>query len=242
MSIINTTSSEFKKLIIHEDDDFIVINKPPHVSTLEDRSSPLNILKWARTYWSEAKVCHRLDKTTSGLLVIAKNDETYKYFSQLLEHREVTKIYHAIVEGCQQFEEIELNKPIYSSSNRSKIDFKKGKPSMTLASTIEIYKQHSLIACMPFTGRMHQIRVHLADFGLPIVGDSTYGGKQLFLSSIKKKYKISKNAEEKPLLSRLALHAAGIHFIDRKGQIMKLKAPYPKDLGATILQLEKNTH
>lgn len=235
-----TPHSPFKEIIIFENADFIIINKPQHISTLEDRSSPMNILKWARTYFNDAKVCHRLDKTTSGILVIAKNDATYKYFSMLLEQRSVTKIYHALVEGDQNIEELELNKPIYSSASRSKVDFQKGKPSVTLVSTIERYKKHSLLACMPFTGRMHQIRVHLASYGLPIIADEHYGGKNLFLSEIKKNYKTSKNKEEQPLMGRLALHAAGIQFEDRDGKIMKLTAPYPKDLQAAIRQLEKN--
>ena len=71
---------------------------------------------------------------------------------------------------------------------------------------------------MPFTGRMHQIRVHLANYGLPIIGDQHYGGKNLFLSEIKKNYKVSKNEEEQPLMGRLALHAAGIQFEDKDGE------------------------
>ncbi len=236
------THSPFKKIIIFENDDFIIINKPQHISTLEDRNSSMNVLKWARAYFRDAKVCHRLDKNTTGILAIAKNDTFYKYFSMLLEQRSVTKIYHALVEGDQNIEELELNNPIYASSGRSKVNLLKGKPSLTLVSTIERYKKHSLLACMPFTGRMHQIRVHLANYGLPIIGDEHYGGKNLFLSEIKNNYKLSKNEEEKPLMGRLALHAVAIQFEDRNGEIMKLTAPYPKDLQAAIRQLEKNKH
>ena len=200
----------------------------------------MNILKWARAYFKDAKVCHRLDKNTTGILVIAKDDIFYKYFSMLLEQRSVTKTYHALVEGNQNIEELELNKPIYSSSSRSKIDLVKGKPSLTLVSTIERYEKHSLLACMPFTGRTHQIRVHLSNYGLPIIGDEHYGGKNLFLSEIKKSYKLSKNKEEKPMMSRLALHAVGIEFEDRNGEIIKLTAPYPKDLQVAIRQLKIN--
>ena len=95
---------------------------------------------------------------------------------------------------------------------------------------------------MPFTGRTHQIRVHLSNYGLPIIGDLHYGGKNLFLSEIKTNYKFSKNKKENPLMARLALHAAGIQFEFRNGEIMKLTAPYPKDLQAAIQQLKKNNH
>ena len=230
----------FSDLILFEDDQYIVINKPPYLSTLEDRNSPVNLLKLARAYHPDASVCHRLDKETSGLLVISKNETAYKYFAHLLQEREVVKVYHALVEGRREIHELELNKPIYSSSSRSRIDFKQGKQSLTLVTTVEIYKQHTLVACMPFTGRMHQIRVHLADAGMPIIGDEEYGGKPLLLSQIKRKYSHGKFEEEKPMIGRVALHAAGLSFTDMSNKTQKLSAPYPRDLQAAITQLEKN--
>ena len=231
---------KFKKIIIFENDDFIIINKPQNISTLYDRNSRINVLNWARSYCENAKICHRLDKNTSGILVIAKNDRFYRYFSILLQKRSVKKIYHALVEGVQNIIKLELNKPISTTSRRSKVDFQRGRPSVTLVSTIEKYKMHSLLSCMPLTGRMHQIRVHLSNYGLPIIGDQHYGGKDLFLSEIKAKYKFSKNKKEKTLMGRLALHAAGIQFEFKNGEIMKLTAPYPKDLQVAIQQLKKN--
>ena len=167
---------KFKKIIIFENDDFIIINKPQNISTLYDRNSRINVLNWARSYCENAKICHRLDKNTSGILVIAKNDRFYRYFSILLQNRSVKKIYHALVEGVQNIIKLELNKPISTTSRRSKVDFQRGRPSVTRVSTIEKYKMHSLLSCMPLTGRMHQIRVHLSNYGLPIIGDQRYGG------------------------------------------------------------------
>ena len=231
---------KFENLVLEENEDFIIVNKPPYLSTLEDRNDPTNLLALAKSIHEDAQVCHRLDKETSGLLVIAKNSTFYKYFSKLLEKREVTKMYHAIVEGRHELNEIELDKPIYTGSNRSRIDFQQGKPSLTLITTVEIFKQHSLLACMPFTGRLHQIRVHLADAGLPICGDDTYGGTPIYLSSFKKNYHIGKNREERPLMPRFSLHAAGLSFVSPKGQNLTFKAPYPKDMQATLRQLTKN--
>ena len=231
---------KFKDLIIAESDDFLVVNKPPYLSTLEDRNDPSNLLAFAREYHAEAQVCHRLDKETSGLLVIAKTNDFYKYFSGLLEKRDVTKMYHAIVEGRHELEEVEIDKPIYIGSNRSRIDFQQGKPSLTLITTVEIFKQHTLLACMPYTGRLHQIRVHLASIGMPICGDQLYGGNPIFLSSIKKNYHQGKYQEERPLMPRFSLHAAGLSFISPTGENLTFKAPYPKDMQATIRQLSKN--
>jgi 23S rRNA pseudouridine955/2504/2580 synthase len=230
----------FDSMIIAEEAEFIIVNKPPFLSTLDDRSSPDNLLEMARAYHNEAQVCHRLDKETSGLLVVAKTNDFYKYFSSLLENRDVTKMYHAIVEGRHELEEIELDKPIYTGSNKSRVDFQQGKPSLTLITTVEIFKQHTLIACMPFTGRLHQIRVHLADQGTPICGDEMYGGRPIFLSSFKRNFHLGKNKEERPLMSRVSLHAAALSFENTNGDKLTFKAPYPKDLQATLRQLTKN--
>jgi 23S rRNA pseudouridine955/2504/2580 synthase len=231
---------KFEDLIISEEADFIIVNKPPFLSTLEDRNAPINLLELAKSYHSGAQVCHRLDKETSGLLVVAKNNDFYKYFSSLLENREVTKMYHAIVEGRHEIEEKELDKPIYTGSNKSRIDFQQGKPSLTLITTVEIYKHHTLLACMPFTGRLHQIRIHLADHGTPICGDEQYGGHAIYLSTLKRNYNLGKGKEERPLMQRVALHAAGLSFVSPSESQLTFKAPYPKDMQVTLKQLTKN--
>jgi 23S rRNA pseudouridine955/2504/2580 synthase len=228
------------ELLLDENDDFMIINKPPFLSTLEDRRDPVDVLSLAREYHPDSKVCHRLDKETSGALVVAKNDNFYKYMAGCFEHRDVTKLYHTIVEGRQEIDELVIEKPIYSSNSRSRIDFMDGKPSLTMVKTIEIYKMHTLLACMPFTGRMHQIRVHLADAGMPICGDEFYGGNPIFLSQFKKNFTIGKNKEETPMMPRLSLHAAGLSFPLPSGEKYTIKAPYPKDFMATLRQLEKN--
>lgn len=229
-----------EEVILHDEKDFFIINKPPFISTLEDRNDPVNVLSLAKDFCSDARVCHRLDKETSGILIIAKNEGTYKYFSYLFEQREVKKLYHAIVEGKHEIDEKIIEKPIYSSTSKSRIDFQMGKPSLTMVSTIDIFKAHTLLACMPFTGRLHQIRVHLADQGLSICGDEIYGGKPIFLSQIKRNFTIGKGKEETPLMHRVSLHAAGIAFPLTDGTEFKIKAPYPKDFQVTLKQLEKN--
>ena len=227
-------------MVVLENDEFAVINKPPFISTLQDRNSQTNILSLAKKNWTEAKVCHRLDKETSGLLIIAKSESCYKEFSNLFTKREVHKLYYAVVDGRHELEDEEVDLPLFSSSNKSRVDYESGKPSVTLVSTVNIFKNHSLLACMPFTGRMHQIRVHLAAIGFPICGDSIYGGRPIYLSKIKRNFKIRKSEEEQPLMSRLSLHAYALKF-SFAGQEFSVKAEYPKDFRATINQLNKNT-
>lgn len=237
----NRREIQFRDLIIQESEDIIVINKPPFVSTLEDRRSNVNILGLAKTYCPEAQVCHRLDKNTSGLLIIAKHHQEYVRFSSLFENREVVKIYHALVGGRRSIDELEIDAPLYSTSNRTRVDYRIGKPSVTLISTHTVFKKHTLLACMPFTGRMHQIRVHLTSQDMPIIGDAMYGGKDLYLSEIKKNYRESRSKPERPLNTRMLLHAAGLAFPDKNGIQQKFEAPYPHDFEMVLKQLQKNS-
>ncbi len=231
---------KFHDLILNESEDFIIINKPPGISTLDDRSSEINVLKLAREYQPESRVCHRLDKDTSGILVIAKSADFYKYFSMLLENREVVKLYHAVVEGSHELQEVEIDLPIYAASGKSRIDRRRGKPSVTLVSTIEKFRDYTILACMPFTGRTHQIRLHLSESGMPIVGDELYGGKDIYLSGIKRNFTIGKNKVETPLIGRFALHSAMISFTSPGQEQIKISAPYYKDFRVLLKQLEKN--
>lgn len=233
---------QFEDLIVFENDDYVVINKPPHVSTLDDRApeGKDNINGMAKAYIESAQVCHRLDKETSGILAIAKNPEAYRHMAMQFEKREVTKVYHAVVGGLHEYKEVEVDKPILPNRTGAvKIDIN-GKPAQTVFNTLKIFKAHTLVEARPVTGRMHQIRIHLAVLKSPIIHDSQYGGKPLFLSSIKKNFKLKKYTDEQPLISRVALHAQALHFKLLNGETQVVKAPYPKDIRALVNQLEKN--
>ncbi|WP_226390699.1 RluA family pseudouridine synthase [Penaeicola halotolerans] len=231
----------FKDLIIHEDEDFIVINKPPYISTLDDRNDPRNILALAKDYCESAQVCHRLDKETSGCLVIAKNQEAYRHIAMQFEDRSVKKIYHAVVEGIHDFKKTRVDRNL-STTNKgiAKIN-KDGKPALTYFDTIKSYKAHTLVECQPVTGRLHQIRAHISFMNAPICGDELYGGKPLFLSQIKRKFNLKKEEEERPLMQRVALHAYAIHFENLSGKKLDVVSPYPKDMAVLIKQLDLNS-
>jgi 23S rRNA pseudouridine955/2504/2580 synthase len=234
----------FQDLILFENENYIVINKPPYLSTLEDRNDPDNVLSLAKSYVPDAQVCHRLDKETSGALVVAKHPEAYRHFAISLEKRRVKKIYHAVLNGIHDFQDVEANQPIFSSNSKSRVDHREGKPSMTLISTLEHFKSSTLVKCFPVTGRLHQIRVHLAYLRAPIACDPVYGGDFIFLSSVKKKFKMSKDEDEQPLIKRVALHAASIAFKDfgeENEEIVDIDAPYPKDFDVLVKQLRKNS-
>jgi RluA family pseudouridine synthase len=234
--------SAFADMILFEDPDYVLVNKPPFVSTLEDRHGKPNLLAMARDYVATAQVCHRLDKDTSGVLAIAKNPEAYRHLNMQFENRQVVKIYHAIVDGIHNFNNELVDAPILKlDDGMVKISRSEGKPAQTWFTALKSYRYHSLIECRPVTGRMHQIRIHLATQRAPITGDETYGGKPFLLSAVKRGYKLKKGTEEEAFMKRMALHAFSLEFSDLSGNRKVVQAPYPKDIQALIRQLELNS-
>ena len=236
--------TDFASLIVFENQDFILINKPYDISSLDERDvTRPSILKMVKEYHADAQLCHRLDKETSGILAIAKHPEAYRHLSLQFQKRTLTKIYHAVCQGLHELENYKVDLPIAIAGKAAvRIDKKEGKRSETFVSTLQLFKGHSLLEARPRTGRMHQIRIHLAAIRAHIVADTTYGGKMLMLSDIKKKYRLGKfQEEEQPFIKRVALHAFALHFKGMDGEELEIEAPYPKDFRALVMQLEKNT-
>jgi len=237
---VKTPQFIFEKSILFENSDFILINKPPFISTLEDRNDAINILALARQYEPDAQVCHRLDKDTSGVLAIARNPEAYRHLSMQFENREVNKIYHSVVDGIHSFSDELVDAAIEKQNDGTVRLSRAGKTAQTYFTTLKTFKNHSLIECRPVTGRMHQIRIHLAFLKAPITGDEVYGGKLFYVSSIKRKFNLKKMSEEQPLMKRMALHAFSLEFALLDGEKKRAEAPYPKDFQALIRQLSEN--
>lgn len=232
----------FGDMILHEDDDYILVNKPPFLSTLEDRHGRPNLLALAREYWPAAQVCHRLDKDTSGVLAIAKNPEAYRHLNMQFENRQVGKVYHAVVDGIHNFKDELVDAPILKLDDGVvKISRAEGKAAQTWFTALRSFRYHTLVECRPITGRMHQIRIHLATERAPITGDETYGGQPFLLSRVKRNYKLKQGTEEEPFMKRMALHAFSLQFNDLAGHRQIIEAPYPKDFQALVRQLELNS-
>ncbi|EFK58159.1 RluA family pseudouridine synthase [Sphingobacterium spiritivorum] len=232
---------KFTDLIIHEDENIIVINKPPFIASLDEREGgEINILRLAKKYYADAQICHRLDKETSGILLIAKNPETYRLISIEFEKRRVDKTYHAIIEGTHIFQDLKIDLPILNQGNKNvTIDRYNGKPAETIFNSIQYFKHFTLVECKPITGRMHQIRIHLATQHAAIVGDSMYRGKPVYLSQIKKRgFTLSKDEEEQPIMKRFALHSKKVRF-KVADKSYEFEAEYPKDFAILLKQLEK---
>ena len=232
---------DFKSLILFEDDDFLVANKPPFIASLDDRNNDVNLQMLAKRYNEDLSACHRLDKDTSGCLLFAKNKEAYRHASIQFERRTIGKIYHAFVNGNHEFKNTKVELPILAlAKGQVVIDLKDGKAASTTFNTLEIYKKHTLVECLPETGRMHQIRIHLSRREAPLINDDLYGGAPLFLSEIKRKYRLSRDEEEQTLIKRFALHAKALVFEKMNHERITVGAEYPKDLRVLHKQLLSN--
>jgi 23S rRNA pseudouridine955/2504/2580 synthase len=234
----------FEDLIIFENDDYVLINKPPLMATLDERTEDrksTSIIALLRNYEPTYQICHRLDKETSGVLAIAKHPEAYRHLAMAFERRKVQKVYHAVSEGIHNFEAQEATFPILKLSKKGMvtIDFKEGMKSHTTFQTLRHIGNFTLIEAKPHTGRMHQIRIHLKALKAPIVADEMYGGQFVFLSEFKKKFKINKDVDEMPIIQRVALHAFALGFEGMNGEQIYQEASYPKDFAVLVKLLEK---
>lgn len=210
--------------IIYEDQDFLVVNKPagmvvhPAKGTLDGTLANAVTAYWLKQGKSILfRPINRLDKDTSGLVLIGKSQYAHQAIFQQQKQGTVSKIYQAVVEGVVGTDKGCINLPIArtnSSSPQRSIDLA-GKPATTNFTVIKRYRDFTLLALTLITGRTHQIRVHLSQSDHPICGDTLYG-------------------HPSPLISRQALHAGQLSFQHpRTGLPVRLEAPLPAD----ILQL-----
>lgn len=229
--------------IIFENDQFIAINKPAGLLSIPDRlGQEISLKQLLKERYGNIYTIHRLDKDTSGIIVFAKDEDTHKQLSQLFEGREVEKYYVGLVQGIPMNSNGSIDAAIMEHPGKTAkmITHAKGKASLTDYEVLESFRLYSWVRFHIHTGRTHQIRVHMQHMGHSIVCDDIYGDpKPVLLSALKKKFKLSKTAEEeKPLLSRLALHSHLLKF-DLDGKRYELEAEVPKDLRAALQQLRK---
>jgi RluA family pseudouridine synthase len=244
---------------VYEDDFIIVVDKAAGISVGADRWDETRdrLDRLLSAYCSQKAgdrnippprifMVHRIDRETSGLVVFARDKETHRRLSTAFETRQITKQYLAVVHGRPLWTETSCDLPLIPDGDkrhRTIIDKYRGKKSQTLFRLLLNAGNYSLVEALPATGRTHQIRVHLASQGHPVVNDPLYGTlKPVFLSSFKRGWR-GDPLSENPLLSRLGLHAAKLilprYGPDPAGSLL-LEAPPPRDLAALIRQMEKN--
>ncbi|MFM8592609.1 MAG: RluA family pseudouridine synthase [Sphingomonadales bacterium] len=231
-------------LILGETEHWVALNKPAGLLSVPDRlGKEISLKMMLREKYGSSFVVHRLDRDTSGVILFAKDESTHQLLNKQFEERQTEKIYTGLVEGTPIEEQGSITTPIaeHPAGDGRMITHASGKPSHTDYRVVEVLKPYCLVDYKIHTGRTHQIRVHMQWLGHSIVCDPLYGdGKPVLVSSLRKKFKLAKNVEEeRPILSRLALHAARLCFTDHSGQRHTLEAPLPKDFSATLAQLRK---
>lgn len=229
--------------VLYEDDDVVVINKPAGLVVHSDgkREEP-TLTEWVDKNYPESKgvgepiiisnsesiersgIVHRIDRDTSGVMLLAKNQPAFLHFKKQFQDREISKIYHAFVYGEMKDDDGVINRPI----GRSKKDFRQWsaqrgargamREAVTHYRVISRRGGFSFVEAVPKTGRTHQIRVHFKAVNHPIVSDSLYAPKK-----------------DKALgFERLALHSYSVEFSLVNGKRIKIIAPYPEDFERAV--------
>ena len=235
---------KFTPEILYEDADLLVVNKPPGITIIPERFDKEKESLQALLEKQHGKlfVVHRIDRETSGVICFAKNEVAHKNLSQQFEHRQVGKIYLALVKGKVQPEAGTIDKPISENPAHpgTMVTGKKGKEALTLYKVNEQFKSAALLEVEIKTGRTHQVRVHLASIGNPLLVDSIYSNTGAFyFSGIKRNYKAT-NEEERPTIARLTLHAFRLSLKHPStGADMEFSAPSPKDIEVVLKLLRK---
>jgi 23S rRNA pseudouridine1911/1915/1917 synthase len=256
--------------ILYEDGDLLVVDKPAGMAVEPERwargaatlagallelararspehgaAAPLAGRAAAGPLELRLRAVHRLDKDTSGVLVVAKHLEAERALRAAFEHDRVEKTYLALVEGehpLAEGEEELIDRalgPDEKRSGRVAVLVHGGKPAQTRIAVEQRFRGYTLLRCRPLTGRTHQIRVHLAATGFPLAVDPLYGRRsELCLSALKAGYKRKSGRPERPLVSRLTLHAAEIVLpAPGGGPPIRVGSPLPKDLANLLKQL-----
>lgn len=215
--------------IIYQDSNLLVLDKPAGLIVHEGAGhSQATLVDWLKQHFPKSPLAHerygllhRLDKDTSGLLLVAKTPAAFEYYKQLFKSHKIHKEYVALVHGrlspAKGIIQIPLSRHL---ANRTKFEpALSGRPAETQYETIQHYPNFTYLKAWPKTGRTHQLRVHFSSINHPIVGDKVYG--------------------KHDKMNRQFLHAHRLEFTDQSGKPREFSSPLPKDLTDFLLNLSR---
>jgi 23S rRNA pseudouridine1911/1915/1917 synthase len=235
--------------IIYEDEELIILNKQPEIIVHPARGNTHGTLVNALAFYSDELstglgefrpgIVHRLDKNTTGVMIVTKNDAAQWKIAKQFENRQVNKTYLAIVHGTPELtaDRINISLGIHPKiREKYAIRPETGKEAVTFYEVLEPFRGFSLLRLTPKTGRTHQIRVHLSYIKHPIVCDDMYGGKLIYPWQLAD----TEPAVQEPILNRVALHAFSIEFRHPATEkIVQFQAPLPQDMQNLLNELRK---
>ncbi len=214
--------------IVWQDEALLVVDKPAGLPTLPDGWDPSApyLKSLLESQVGRVWIVHRLDRETSGVILLARSAEAHRELNRQFEQRLVQKIYHALVRQSPTWEERSVDLPLRTNTghkHRTVVDHRAGKQALTRLRLLERWQKAGLVEAIPATGRTHQIRVHLASIGYPILGDSLYGGFRVAQRKLD-------HEKDCPAISRTALHARSIFFKHpSSGENVSFEVEYPQD-------------
>ncbi|NLE39434.1 MAG: RluA family pseudouridine synthase [Pirellulaceae bacterium] len=236
--------------ILFEDDQLVVIDKPPGMVVHPARGHWSGTLAGALQFHFAGQlssaggptrpgIVHRLDRDTSGILLVAKNDQSHAKLADQFQNRTIEKSYLAIVVGRPIRDRDVIDEPIgMHPRQRDKMAIRRAdpeaRPAETFYEVVEAFKGFALVRATPKTGRTHQIRVHLDHIGCPVLCDRLYGGRSEITRG-----EIRRTPDDKTvLLDRQALHAYRLRFVHPEtAQLVEIEAPLPNDMAAVLAEL-----
>jgi len=242
--------------LLYEDDWLAVVNKPAGMVVHPARGHWSGTLTSALAFHfdklsgaggpSRPGIVHRLDRDTSGAIIIAKTDQAHFALAEQFEQRDIAKHYFAICVGVPDWDRDQIDQPIgIHPYQREKMairrDHATSRPAQTIYEVAERFDGFSVLNVFPKTGRTHQIRVHLASIHCPVLCDKLYGGRsQITRGELRRKYDSAAPEDHEVILQRQALHAKKIAFRHpQDGRAMEFEAPLPADLELTLAELRK---
>jgi len=232
--------------IIYQDEALLVINKPAGLATLPDGYNPSlpHIKGLLEQQFGSLWIVHRLDKDTSGVLLLARTAAAHRFLNTQFEQHLVSKVYHALAVGNPEWKEKTVDLPLRANGDRQHrtvVDPQHGKPAVTHLKVLERFGRYCLLEAIPETGRTHQIRAHLSALGLVIMGDKLY---KLRTADRDKGRSFSASPEQEAMTVfpvGMGLHARSLEVTHPvTGERLKFVAPYPEYWLAIVEQLRSH--